>query len=372
MNKNLQSRRTFLQKMSIGITASALPIDSLQANQQPFEGKKLNVALCGLGRYAGYMADALQSSQYCKLAGLITGTPSKAESWGKKYDILPKNIYNYQNLDEIAKNKDIDVVYVIVPNGLHKAYAIRAAKAGKHVIVEKPMALTAKDCEEMIKACKDAGVQLAMGYRLHFEPYHLEIKRLGQEKVFGQVRLIEVSLGYQIDKNPKDWHFQKALSGGGPLMNLGVYCVQSCRYVLGEEPIAVTAQFGPAIDKTQKLEVETAITWQLEFPSGAISTSTATYNGGIDRFYASADEGFFELSPAVSYGPFRGRTSKGELSFPDIDQQKQQMDEIGKVLLANEPLPSHITGEEGLKDVKVLEAIYEAARTGKRIMISPQ
>ena len=112
MSKTPQSRRAFLQKMTVGITASALPITALQANQQPFEGKKLNVALCGLGRYAGYMADALQSSQYCKLAGLITGTPSKAESWGKQYNIPQKNIYSYQNLDEIAKNKDIDVVFL--------------------------------------------------------------------------------------------------------------------------------------------------------------------------------------------------------------------------------------------------------------------
>jgi len=231
------------------------------------------------------------------------------------------------------------------------------------------MAVTAKDCQEMIKTCQEAGVQLAMGYRLHFEPYHLEIKRLGQEKVFGQVRLIEVSLGYRIGKDPKDWHFKKALPGGGPLMNLGVYCVQSCRYVLGEEPIAATAQFGPTIDKNTHLEVETAITWQLEFPSGAIGTSTASYDCGIDRFYAAADEGFFELSPAVSYGPFRGKTSKGELSFPDINQQTQQMDEIGKMLLANKPLPSHITGEEGYKDMKVIDAIYKSARMGKRVAI---
>lgn len=369
--KNIETRRSFLQKLSIG--ASAIPLVSIaktEKNDVFFEGKKLNIALCGLGRYAGYMAEGLESSQYCKLAGIITGTPAKAEKWSKQYNIPQKNIYNYQNLDEIAHNKDIDVVYVIVPNGLHKEYAIRAAKAGKHVIVEKPMALTAKDCEEMIKVCKDAGVQLAMGYRLHFEPHHLEIKRLGQEKVFGQVNLIDVSLGYTIDKDPKDWHFQKALSGGGPLMNLGVYCVQCARYVLGEEPTAVNAQFLQESYKKGDINVETAISWQLEFPSGAVCTSTSTYNSGIDRFYAAAENGFFELSPAVSYGPFRGRTSNGELKFADINQQTQQMDEIGKVLLAGKPLPSHITGEEGLKDMKVIEAIYESAKTGKKVQIN--
>lgn len=127
------------------------------------------------------------------------------------------------------------MVYVVLPNGMHKEYTIRAAKAGKHVIVEKPMAFTEQDCQEMIDVCEEARVQLAVGYRLHYEPNHMEIMRLGQEKVLGQVRLIEVSLGYDISGiDPNDWHLKKALSGGGPLMNLGVYCVQASRYTLGE------------------------------------------------------------------------------------------------------------------------------------------
>ena len=368
--KNL-SRRTFLEKVGVAVGASALAatIPSF-TNTNVYEGRKLNIALCGLGRYAGYLAEGLQESKYCKLAGIVTGTPAKAEKWQKQYNILEKNIYNYQNFDEIVNNNDIDLVYVVLPNALHKEYVIRAAKANKHVIVEKPMAVTAKDCQEMIDACKKADVQLAMGYRLHFEPYHIELKRLGQEKVFGQVRLIEVSLGYKLGaENPKDWHYVKALSDGGSLMNLGVYCVQASRYVLGEEPISVTAQFMPVTNKSLFSEVEESITWQLVFPSGAVCTSTSAYNCGIDRFFATADDGFFELNPAVSYGPFKGRTSKSELNFPDINQQATQCDEIGKVLLDNKQLPSHITGEEGLKDMKVLEAIYKAANTGKKVSI---
>jgi predicted dehydrogenase len=372
--KNL-SRRSFLQNLGIGVggAAAAVALPSFLNNDQlaasKFSGKKLNIALCGLGRYAGYLAEGLEEAQYCKLAGIITGTPAKAIEWKAKYHISEKNIYNYQNFDDILHNKDIDLVYVVLPNAMHKEFTIRAAKAGKHVIVEKPMAITANDCLEMITACKNAGVQLAVGYRLHYEPYHQEIKRLGQEKVFGQVRLIEASLGYK-SGDPSEWRLKKALSGGGPLMNLGVYCVQVGRYVLGEEPIAVTAQFGPVNNPTIFTEVEESITWQLTFPSGAVCTSSSSYNCNIDRFFAAADKGNFELSPAISYGPFKGKTSNGEMNFPTINQQTKQCDEIAKVLLANQQLPDHITGQEGWKDIKVLEAIYEAASSGKKVTIS--
>ena len=381
------SRRSFVNKFGVGIGASVImtTLPSFLAepleDKIPYTGKKLNVALCGLGNYASMLAEGIQVSEYCHLAGIVTGTPAKAEKWKTQFNIPEKNIYNYQNFDEIIKNKDIDLVYVVVPNGLHKEFVIRAAKAGKHVITEKPMAITVKDCEEMIKACNDNNVQLAIGYRLHYEPTHLEIKRLGQEKVLGQVRFIEASLGYQIH-DPRDtkctvnlndrneWRLNKKLSGGGPLMDLGVYCIQASRYILGEEPIAVTAQFGKVYNKQIFSETEESISWQMEFPSGAVSNCNTSVNYNIDRLFASADEGFFELSPALSYGPFEGKSSKGPLKFPVINQQQTQMDEIAKVLLENKKLPNHITGEEGLKDIKVINAIYKAAETGKRIVLS--
>lgn len=380
------TRRSFVNKFGVGVGASViittLPsfLSAPEVNKTPYTGKKLNVALCGLGVYAGLVAEGLQVSEYCNLAGIVTGTPAKAEKWKAQYNIPEKNIYNYQNFDKIIKNKDIDLVYVILPNGLHKEFVIRAAKAGKHVITEKPMAITVKDCEEMIKACDDNKVQLAIGYRLHYEPTHLEIKRLGQEKVLGQVRFIEASLGYQIH-DPRDtksiinlndrneWRLNKKLSGGGPLMDLGIYCIQASRYILGEEPIAVTAQFGTVHNKQIFSETEESISWQMEFPSGTISNCNTTVSYNVDRLYASADEGFFELSPALSYGPYEGKSSKGPLKFPVINQQQTQMDEIAKLLLENKKLPSHITGEEGLKDIKVINAIYKAAETGKKVSL---
>ncbi|MEO5593044.1 MAG: Gfo/Idh/MocA family oxidoreductase [Chitinophagaceae bacterium] len=370
--KNL-SRRSFLHNMGMGLGATAvvttLPsfVSACQENKN-YAGKKLNIALCGLGNYANILADGLTSSQYCRLAGIVTGTPAKAGTWQKKYNIPSANIYNYQNFDTIASNRDIDLVYIVLPNAMHREFVIRTAKAGKHVITEKPMATSVKDCEEMIKACNDANVQLAVGYRLHYEPYNMEMKRLGQEKVFGPVRLMETSLGYKVD-DPNQWRLHKAMSGGGPLMNLGVYCLQASRYIMGEEPVAVTAQFNPVINKALFLEVEASITWQLDFPSGAVCNSTSSYTANIDRLFAAADNGFFELAPAISYGPFKGRTSKGDLNFPAINQQAAQMDGIGKLILENKPLPAHITGEEGLKDMRIMAAIYESANTGKKISL---
>ncbi|MCI9845802.1 Gfo/Idh/MocA family protein [Flavobacterium pectinovorum] len=380
------TRRSFVNKLGIGMGASVvmttLPsfLTEAQSKRFSYTGKKLNTALCGLGNYASMLAEGIQVSEYCHLAGIVTGTPAKAEQWKKKYNIPEKNIYNYENFDKIIKNKDIDLVYVVTPNGLHKEFTIRAAKAGKHVITEKPMAISVKDCEEMIKTCNENNVQLAIGYRLHYEPTHLEIKRLGQEKVFGQVRYIEASLGYKIH-DPADtkstvnfndryeWRLNKKLSGGGPLMDLGVYCIQVSRYVLGEEPIAVTAQFGTVHNKQIFTETEESISWQMEFPSGATANCNTTVSYNIDRFYASADEGSFELSPALSYGPFKGKASEKELKFPVMNQQQTQMDEICKVILENKKLPNHITGEEGLKDIKIINAIYKAAEIGKKVSL---
>ncbi len=360
----MTNRRTFIKQMSSA--SLGLAFTPIMFNPE----KKLRVALVGLGRYAGYLAEGIQASKYCELKGIVTGTPEKEISWAKKYGIAKKDIYNYRNFDTIAQNPDIDLIYIVLPNAMHAEYAIRAANAKKHVIVEKPMAISVKECEQIMAACKKNKVQLAVGYRLHFEPYNMEMKRLGQEKVFGEVRYVDASLGYGINfENPNDWHIKKALSGGGPLTNLGVYCIQAARYITGKEPVSVTAQFSPITRPDLFKEVEEALTWQMRFDSKTVATCSSSYSYGIDRLYASAEDGFFELSPAISYGPFVGKTSKGPLSFPEIDQQQTQMDAIATYILDNKPLPEHISGIEGLLDVKIIEAVYKAAESGKEVKV---
>ena len=135
-----QSRRTFLQTLSLGVSATLTPAYMLANEKVSFQKneKRLGVALVGLGSYAkNQLAVGLAQADNCYLAGIVTGTPSKAEEWSKKYNIPQKNIYNYQNFDQIANNKDIDIVYVVLPNSMHHEFVIRAARAGDEAKFEK-------------------------------------------------------------------------------------------------------------------------------------------------------------------------------------------------------------------------------------------
>lgn len=373
MSEN-QSRRSFLQNLGVGLgtTAAAFAVPSVMAVPEvapPKDDKKLGIALVGLGSYAkNQLAVALENAKNCYLAAIVTGTPAKAEEWTKKYNLPKESVYNYQNFDEIAKNKAVDIIYVVLPNSMHPEFVIRAAKAGKHVMCEKPMANSVAECDAMIKACKDAGVQLGVGYRLHFEPFTQEIMRIGQKKEKGNVRFMQTNFGFTIG-DPTQWRLKKAMAGGGPLMDVGIYCVQASRYVTGEEPLWVTAQFGPITDKERFKDVEESVSWQMEFPGGAMVNGFTSYKSNIEQLYVSADKGWMQLSPAYSYGPLKGKTNDGDLKLPVVHHQTVMMEAICKEFMETGKFPKHIDGDEGKRDMKILTAIYEAAQTGKRISL---
>jgi len=366
-----QSRRKFLQTLSLGVGTS-LVASSILANERPVfkkDQKKLGVALVGLGSYAkNQLTVGLEQTNNCYLAGIVTGTPAKADEWKKKYNIPEKNIYNYQTFDQIANNKDIDIIYVVLPNSMHHEFVLRAAKAGKHVMCEKPMSVSVKEAEEMIKACKDAGVQLGIGYRLHFEPFTKEVMRLTQQKILGDVRFVQTNFGFSIG-DPTQWRLKKDMAGGGPLMDVGIYCVQASRYSTGEEPLWVTAQFGPVTDKERFTTVEESVSWQMQFPGNAMVNGFSSYKSNIEQLYVSANDGWIQMSPAYSYGPIKGRTSQGEMTQPVVHHQTVMMQAICKEFIETGKFPSHTTGAEGLRDMKILMGIYEAARTGKKISL---
>jgi predicted dehydrogenase len=366
MNASISTRRDFLK--TAALAAASLPfIGGLSSCARAAEpGRKINFALAGLGSLSTYqIAPALQKTNYCKLAGIITGTPAKAEHWKAQYNIPDKNIYSYDTMEKMADNPDIDVVYVVTPNALHAEHAVKAAKAGKHVLCEKPMEVSVEKCQQMIDACKQAGRQLAIGYRLHFEPNNLECVRLAREKVFGDLKLIEADFGFRIG-DPTQWRLNRALSGGGPLMDVGIYALQATRYLSGEEPACVSA-ITTVTDPAKFKDVEESIAWQMKFPSGVLASCNSTYNfKDMDRYKVFAENGWFELDPAYVYGGIHGRRSDGEqIHFPSIDQFAAEMDDFAQCILNNQP--TKVPGEEGLRDVKIMMAIYEAARTGKTV-----
>lgn len=352
-----------MRRVGIGSSFLLAPSVLSQAAARTLQQKKLSVALVGLGSYSEFqLAPALQLSEYCTLGGIVTGTPAKAEKWKKQYNLPDKNIYNYQNFDNIADNKDIDIVYVVLPNAMHHEFVIRAAKAGKHVICEKPMAVSVKECEEMIAACRKANVKLSIGYRLHFEPFNQYAMNFGQKQAFGKVKLVESSFGFR-SGDPNQWRLKKALAGGGAMMDVGVYAIQAARYSTGEEPLYVTAQEFKT-DPVKFKEVDETIFWQMEFPGGAVSNSATSYATHTERLFVSAEKGWLELRPAYGYGPLAGRTHQGELNLPIVNHQAKQFDDFGRCIRENRE--SSVNGEEGLKDMKVIEAIYRAVKSGRK------
>ncbi|HEV2692930.1 MAG TPA: Gfo/Idh/MocA family oxidoreductase [Verrucomicrobiae bacterium] len=362
----LPSRRHFLKASAF--TAAALPfIPALSLAVEP--KRKIGFALCGLGNLAtNQIAPALQKTEYCKLAGIITGTPEKAKRWQAQYNLPDHNVYNYDTMAKLADNPDIDVVYVVTPNGLHADHTIAAAKAGKHVLCEKPMEVSPEKCQQMIDACKTAGKQLAIGYRLHFDPNHLECIRLVREKVLGSLKFIEAGFGFAIG-DPKQWRLNKALSGGGPMMDVGIYALQAMRYLSGEEPVSVSA-IATTNDKVKFRGIEESLTWQLAFPSGILANGNTTYGfGGINRFLANTDHGWLTLNPAYSYHGLTGMRSDGQaIQMPDVDQFAAEMDDFAQCILENRP--TRVPGEEGLRDMKIITAIYESVRTGKAVKLT--
>lgn len=363
-----ESRRSFLSKMSLGASLLTLPtIDAFATSSDLLQEKKLGVALVGLGSYAtNQLLPALKKSKYCELRGIVTGTPSKAEKWKKENSLSDKSVYNYQNFDRIADNKDIDIVYVVLPNSMHHEFVIRAAEAGKHVICEKPVAVSVKEAEEMVAACKSAGVRFFVGYRLHYEPFNQEARRVGQKREFGAVKIINTEFGFRAG-DPNQWRLKKALAGGGAMMDVGIYCIQASRYITGEEPAFVTAQEFKT-DPVKFKDVDETIFWQMEFPSGAVSSSITSYAANLERLFFTAENGWLELRPAYGYGPLAGKTSKGELKLPIVHHQTAQMDELAQCII--EKRETTATGEEGVRDMKVIEAIYRSiAEGGKRTKV---
>ena len=360
------SRRKFNSKLTQGVLGVTLLADTslgFSLNNKE-DNKKLGIALVGLGNYSlGQLAPALINTQHCYLSGIVTGTPSKEKEWMDNYNIPRENVYNYENFDDIANNDAIDVVYVVLPNSMHAEFCIRAAKAGKHVITEKPMATSVADCDAIINACKESDVKLGVGYRMQTDPYTNEVKRYAREKPFGDLQYVSSDAGF-IWGSWDNWRLNRKLAGGGALMDMGVYAIQCCIYGVGENPVSVSAQeFSTRSDFFK--EIDESVTAQMKFSNNVIGNMFTSYSANANRLYQSFRGGWVELNPAHGYGPLSGRTSEGEeIKYPYQPKYQQtiQMDAFAKHVLTGST--NFAPGEMGKRDIIIVKAIYESIKEG--------
>ena len=348
-------------------------VAAVPAEAQDAPRRKLGYAIVGLGSYATeQIMPRLKECDHARLAAEVSGTPEKQERYGTEYGVPRTHRYGYRDFDRIRDNPDIDLVYVVLPNSMHAEFSIRASRAGKHVLCEKPMAVSAAECEAMIAAARQAGRKLMIGYRSRFEPHNRHAIGLVRSGVVGRPTLITSGHGFYIQ--PNQWRLDRALSGGGSLMDIGVYSLQAARYLAGEEPLEVSAMEATDRRDPRFRTVEDRIDWQMRFPSGAIANCVSSYSSGHNAYRVTGTDGWIGMEPATSYDGHRmwvrqkDRTEPRVLPKPAKDQFVQQLDHLAQCAISGrEPI---VSGEEGLRDLRLIEAIYQSARERRAIRLN--
>jgi predicted dehydrogenase len=366
------SRRGFLYQAGAGVLASQVAARSAAAQRVPDPpGRKLGWAVVGLGSLSiNQILPAFARCEVSKVTALVSGSPDKAQKLAARYGVPDKNIYSYANYDTIRDNPDVDIVYVVLPNSMHAEYAIRAAGAGKHVLSEKPMANTPAECRQMIDAARQAQRKLMVAYRVRFEPFNQALIKVARDKEFGPLKVVLSDHGFNIG-NPNQWRLKRTMAGGGSLMDIGIYSLNAARYVTGEEPTEVNAMEYTTPNDPRFREVEETINFQLRFPSGVLANCSSSYGAPFNRIRAVGTDGWAELEPATSYSGLRMRagtyTKVEERIHPVVDHFAKEMDHLSQCVMDNtEPLTP---GEEGLKDLTIMMAIYEAAKSGRTVRL---
>lgn len=365
------SRRDML--VAAGGLAATLPAGAALA-AVPVPGRKLGYAIVGLGYYAlEVILPQFAQCRSSRVTALVSGDPAKAKRVAAQYGVPERSLYNYENFDRIRDNPDVDIVYVILPNSMHADFTIRSAKAGKHVMCEKPMAVSVAECEAMIAACKAAGKKLMIGYRCHFEPHNLAAMKLAHEGAVGKIRYVSSEHGFA-QHDPSKWRLNKALAGGGSLMDMGIYSLQAARYMTGEEPVSVVARSSSDRTDPRFREVEDLIEWTLTFPSGAMASCMSSYSSPHNHIRLTGDKGWIDLEPATSYvgQHMRMRVGENEQAVtpppgPGATMFAAQLDHLSDCVL-NGTTPI-VSGEEGLRDMRIIEAIYRSAATGQVVSL---
>jgi len=369
------TRRGFISKLGEGFVLANVAGGLLKTAEAQLvvpdpPGKKLGWAIVGLGSLAiNQILPAFAECEKSRVVALVSGHPDKANKLALRYGVSPKNIYNYQNYDSIKDNPEVDIIYIVLPNGMHAEYTVRGFQADKHVLTEKPMANTPAECQQMIDAGRTAHRKLMVAYRCRYEPYNREAIRVARSHELGTVKVILADAGFNM-KDPNQWRLKKALAGGGSMMDIGIYALQAARYLSGEEPSEVSAMMYSTPGDPRFKEVEEAINFQLRFPSGILANCTSSYGYAWQSHYrVVTSEGWLELDPATAYSGLRMRVHRGDITeerdLPVVDHFASEMEHMSECVMQNkDPLTP---GEEGLRDLTIMHALYEAANTGKTV-----
>jgi len=371
------TRRGFISKvgqgfLAVNVAGALLKDAEAQLVVPDPPGKKLGWAVVGLGSLAiNQILPAFAKCEKSKVVAFVSGHPDKAHKLALRYGVSSKNIYNYENYDSIKDNPEVDVIYIVLPNGMHAEYTVRGLQAGKHVLSEKPMANAPAECQQMIDAAKKADRKLMVAYRCRYETYNREAIRIARSGELGPTQMILADTGFAIG-DPSQWRLNKKLAGGGSMMDIGIYALNASRYLSGEEPTEVNAMLYSTPNDPRFKEVEEHVTFQLRFPSGILANCTSSYGYfHQSHFRVMGTDARLCMDPATWYSGLRMWIERGntieEKELPVVDHFASEMDHMSDCVMQNkQPLTP---GEEGLHDITLIHAVYESARTGKTVKV---
>ena len=342
---------------------------SLDLPDAPTE--RLGWVVAGLGDFAiNHMIPALDRARRSRLVGVVSGNPVKGAAVARARGLENRHVYSYAGFDAIADDDAIDVVYVVTPNALHEDLVVRALRAGKHVLCEKPMATTVAAAERMVEEADRAGRLLMTAYRAHFEPHNVRLKEMLDAGELGAVNALDAATHRPLDvSRPRDqWRVRHDLAGGGSLPDIGIYALNGALYFMDEMPVALAATVHSPPGDPRFAEIEDAVAVQLRFASGAVANLSSSYTTPANRITLYGDKALATLDPATAYHDNRLTVLReGNPTTITTDEQSdvqfhREMDHLSEAIQNGTPLRT--PGTMGLRDVRLIEAIYRAALSG--------
>lgn len=329
-------------------------------------------AVIGLGHIAqaAVLPAFAHARGHARLVALVSGDQKKRIKLGKRYGVT--GLYDYDELATCIRREDIQAVYIATPNTMHRDFAIEAARAGAHVLCEKPLAITERDCTAMIRACSRAGVHLMTAYRLHFDAATLKAVETVHAGKIGDPRWMSSSFSYQI-KDGDNIRLRGDL-GGGALFDIGIYCVNAARTLFRAEPIAVHARHLPTGDKRFR-EVDETVAATLHFPENRHASFACSFNAASTSWYELVGtKGSICHDSAFEYAEGSELTitikdKSRTIPYAKRDQFAAQLVYFSRCIRAGTaPEPS---GQEGLADVRIINALHKSIKAGRVIKLPP-